>query len=39
MIGRILTQEKKTYTQETENTYQVEKVSKSEFIRLAKTIA
>ena len=30
---------KKTYTQETENTYQVEKVSKSEFIRLAKTIA
>ena len=26
---------KKTYTQETENTYQVEKVSKSEFIRLA----
>ena len=30
---------KKTYTQETENTYQVEKVSKSEFTRLAKTLA
>ena len=27
---------KKTYTQKTEQTYQVEKVSKSEFIKLAK---